>query len=169
MGAVWRKPIVAVAATAGARRELHRVRRWFHVTYTFGQVDRFAQTNIRSPSTMPVWHPSHGLGRKTMSRVRRYRDRAAECRQLAEIVGSSESQSDYQRLAEQYLVLAESESESARRQHALVVRRAVIRLPTLHRRSPGRYLASSRSQLRRRPCAFNSRIRAASIEAARRL
>jgi hypothetical protein len=47
-----------------------------------------------------------------MNRVQRYRDRAAECRQLAEIVNSPEARRDYERLAENYITLAESEAAS---------------------------------------------------------
>jgi len=45
-----------------------------------------------------------------MNRVQRYRDRAAECRQLAEIAYSSEARRDYERLAESYMALADSEA-----------------------------------------------------------
>jgi len=48
-----------------------------------------------------------------MSRVERYLDRAAECRQLAEIANSPETQGDYRRLAERYMALAESEDKRA--------------------------------------------------------
>ncbi len=53
-----------------------------------------------------------------MNRVEHYQDRATECRQLAEIVGSSETQSDYLRLAEHYIALAESEGAKHVRREA---------------------------------------------------
>jgi hypothetical protein len=49
-----------------------------------------------------------------MNRVQRYRDRAAECRQLAEIANSSEARRDYERLAESYMALADSEAAPMR-------------------------------------------------------
>jgi len=45
-----------------------------------------------------------------MNRAQRYRDRAVECRQLAEIAYSSEARCDYERLAESYMALADGEA-----------------------------------------------------------